>query len=280
MILFSIAAAMASGVRFSTRSFGPCGEVPTQPENILVVGAGGRTGREVVYQSLKNGHNVIALTPSLKRDSLRVPRGSATSDGIDISTNIMNLNNYDYSPQLHVVVGSVLNHESLNDCFTNYGKISSVILAHGGNPNDVGNNMLAHGTLNVLNYMRHQNCKKITAVTSVGIKESYIPVPSFFKDRIDTIYKHAFADKANQEYYLEKSDTCWCIVRPGGLTFDAPKNYVDIVPLPKKIGTISRADVAGFCLRSVTDPDFAFFGQKISISNDNSFGIPATPLRV
>jgi nucleoside-diphosphate-sugar epimerase len=269
MILFSIAAAMTNGVRFSTRSFGPCGEVPTQPENILVIGAGGRTGREIMYQSLKNGHNVIGLTPSLKRESLRVPIGSAMRDGIDIHANILDLNDYDYSPKLNIVIGSVLDHQSLYDCFTKYGKISSVILALGGNPNHVGNNMLSHGTLNVLNYMRHKNCKKITAVTSVGIKESYFQAPIFFRNRIDTIYKDVFADKANQEYFLEKSDTSWCIVRPGGLTFDAPKKYVDVVPLREKIGTISRADLAGFCLRSVTDPEFRFFGKKISISNDN-----------
>ena len=267
---FATLSTFADALRVSTRCFGPCAEVPAKQQNILVAGAGGKTGREVVYQLLKGGHNVVALVRSEKRDNFRVPSGSAKLDGIHANKNMIDLYDDEYGPKLRIVQGSVVDEDTIADCFQQHGKISSVIVALGGKTNDVGNNMLSSGTFNILNHMRFGNCKRITAVTSVGLKESYSQAPMFFRGLVATIYKDMFKDKADQEYHLEKSDTTWCIVRPGGLTLEAPKNYVDVIPWAETIGTISRADVAGFCVRSVTDPEFTLARTKVSISNDKT----------
>ena len=52
----------------------------------LVVGANGKTGREVVYQSLKSGKNVVGLVRSNK--PIFIPPGSAQTDGLSTRVEI------------------------------------------------------------------------------------------------------------------------------------------------------------------------------------------------
>ena len=51
-----------------------------------VVGANGKTGREVVYQSLKSGKNVVGLVRSNK--PIFIPPGSAQTDGLSTRVEI------------------------------------------------------------------------------------------------------------------------------------------------------------------------------------------------
>lgn len=230
---------------------------------ILVVGGAGKTGREIIYQSLKNNMEVVSLVRSTNKDII-VPEGSGKQDNIGL----IKLNDF---YKLNIVEGSVTNDTDVNYCFDKFD-IDGVIISLGGNTNKVGKNMLEVGTKHVIESMKKNNCKKISVITSVGTGDSYDQAPLFFKGLMATIYKDMFVDKNNQEKLFDTHqighDLEWCVIRPGGLTL-GPLTENNIIPTNDIIGSISRADVAKFCIDSMND-SFPYSKQKVSISNLNA----------
>lgn len=80
-----------------------------------------------------------------------------------------------------------------------------------------------------------------------------------------TAMKKIFQDKNAQEEVVKQSGLEYCIVRPGGLTVDAPTGVINVIE--GEAGSIPRADVAQFCLSAVTDDDFPYIGQAPCISS-------------
>ena len=77
--------------------------------------------------------------------------------------------------------------------------------------------------------------------------------------------KKIFLDKNNQEKVTRESGLEYCIVRPGGLTVDPPTGIVNVID--GEAGSITRADVASFCLDAVTVDDFPYIGKAPCISS-------------
>lgn len=79
-----------------------------------------------------------------------------------------------------------------------------------------------------------------------------------------------FEDKNNQERLFTGSgapgaDLEWTVVRPGGLTVEAPTGTINVIE--GEAGSISRADVADFCLGSALDADFPYLRRTPCISS-------------
>lgn len=245
---------------------------PLIREAVLVLGGAGKTGSEVVYQALKSGQDVVTLVRKSNSD-VKVPSGSGKVDNIfdEYKKNDVSLSEYSKNKEgfgkLLVFDGSVTNGDDISKCFEN-NNIDSVVVALGGSTRDVGNNMLECGTRNVVNEMNNRLCKRIAVVTSVGTGDSYDQAPLFFKGLMATLYRDMFVDKNNQEKVFNVGEIGneleWCIVRPGGLTLGEPTG--EIHPTKEIIGSISRADVASFCLGILKD-DFEYINEKVSISN-------------
>ena len=79
------------------------------------------------------------------------------------------------------------------------------------------------------------------------------------------IVKKIFTDKNNQEKVVQESGLDWCIVRPGGLTVDPPSGVINVID--GEAGSITRADVASFCLDAVKTADFPYIGKTPCISS-------------
>ena len=80
-----------------------------------------------------------------------------------------------------------------------------------------------------------------------------------------TAMKKIFNDKNNQEKVVQESGLEYCIVRPGGLTIDPPTGIVNVIE--GEAGSITRADVASFCLDAVKRDDFPYIGKTPCISS-------------
>lgn len=74
---------------------------------------------------------------------------------------------------------------------------------------------------------------------------------------MDLTLKSILEAKAEQEQLVKASGLDWVIVRPGGLT-DGPRTgaYRYGTDPTLKAGRVSRADVADFVLRQLTDDSF------------------------
>ena len=69
----------------------------------------------------------------------------------------------------------------------------------------------------------------------------------------------------NQEKVTAASGLEYCIVRPGGLTVEPPTGIINVID--GEAGSITRADVASFCLDAVLMEDFPYIGKAPCISS-------------
>lgn len=218
---------------------------------IAVFGASGLTAQECVYQALQDGDKVVGLTR--KPANVVVPKGSGgDKEGQPLS-----------DPNLTVIGGDVTNKADVAKVFKN--DIDGVVVALGGKTSDVGDTMLTDGTNNIMAAMKSNGVKRIAVVTSIGAGDSKDQAPFAFKVLMMTVMKKIFTDKNNQERAVEESGLDYCIVRPGGLTVDAPTGVINVID--GEAGSIPRADVAQFCLEAVKDADFPYVGKAPCISS-------------
>eukprot|EP00979_Chaetoceros_neogracilis_P019010 scaffold11600_cov256-Chaetoceros_neogracile.AAC.12 len=226
-------------------------------KTIAVFGASGLASSECVYQALKNGDTVIGLarTPS----NLVIPAGS----GGDKAGQPL------VDDKLIMIKGDVTNAADVAKVFE-AGKIDGVIVGLGGKTADVGETMLTDGTNVIMSAMKQNDVKRVAVITSIGAGDSKDQAPFFFKILMATAMKKIFTDKNNQEEAVKKSGLEFCIIRPGGLTVEAPTGIVNVID--GQAGSISRADVAEFCLDAITMEDFPYIGKNPCISSVGGTG--------
>lgn len=221
-------------------------------KTIAVIGASGQTSSECVYQALQNGDKVIGLTRN--PSNLKIPSGSGGDKaGQSIS-----------DPNLTVIGGDVTKPEDVAKVFEG-SSIDGVIVALGGKTSDVGDTMLTDGTKNVIDAMKTNGVTRLSVVTSIGVGDSEKQAPFFFKILMMTAMKKIFVDKNSQEAVVVDSGLEYCIIRPGGLTVDPPLGVINVID--GEAGSIPRADVAQFCLDSITVEDFPYIGKTPCISS-------------
>jgi putative NADH-flavin reductase len=106
--------------------------------------------------------------------------------------------------------------------------------------------------------MRRHSIRRIVAVSSIGVGDSVVNVPVFFRVLMPIFFRGAILpDKEGMEIQLQHSDLDWTIVRPAGLT-DGPRTNSVRIFTPashRHVRRIARKDVAAFILDHVTDTD-------------------------
>jgi putative NADH-flavin reductase len=116
--------------------------------------------------------------------------------------------------------------------------------------------VFSEGTKNVVEAMKKTSCKRLICVTGIGAGDSRNH-GGFFYDKIiyHLLFKRIYEDKDRQETIVRESGLDWVIVRPGFLTNGIHTGkYRILTELDGvKAGKISRADVADFILREVTE---------------------------
>ncbi len=203
------------------------GESLSPPKSILVIGATGGTGRELVSQALERGLQVTALA----RDPTRLQ--------ID-------------HPNLSVVQGDVLDAPSIQAAMRGQ---DAVISALGHKRFFMPTRILSGGTGNVLAAMDTHGVKRFVCETSLGIGSSAGRMGLYYTFFvIPVILPFYFWDKTRQERIISQSNAEWTLVRPGALTDGEGRRVYREGP---KIGSllttvrISRSDVASFMLNQL-----------------------------
>ena len=196
--------------------------------NILVIGASGRTGREIVGQALGQGHVVTAL--------VRNPS--------DITRQ------HDH---LKVVPGDVLDRDSVEAAV---GGQQAVLSALGARTHE-RTTVLSEGTKNVIRAMEQQGVRRFVCESSLGVGDSRGQLGLLFDWIVLPLWlRHVYRDKEVQERDIKQSHLDWVIVRPALLT-NGPRTGVYQVGLKYNrssiVPRISRADVADFMLKQLTD---------------------------
>jgi len=196
--------------------------------NLLIVGATGGTGMQLVSQALERGHRVTAL---VRKERPMEPR-----------------------PGLITVLGNVLEPSSLERAVRGQ---DAVLSALGHKQWFRPTRILSEGTRNLIEAMRRHGVRRFVCETALGISDAWwqlgLYYTLFVRPFILPLY---FWDKTRQEAIIRASDLDWTIVRPGVLTNGPKRGHYRHGP---RVGhwlwtvRISRADVAAFMLDQLTD---------------------------
>ena len=195
---------------------------------LAIFGATGGTGRLVAEKALAQGYEVSALVRDPGRLALVHDR-------------------------LTVVTGNVLDTVAVEQTLNGAG---AAIISLGNTSNNP-DYIVSEGTRVILAAMKKLAVPRVVVVSSIGVGDSKDQVPFFFKMLMKSALKKPMEDKERQEAAVMASGLDWIIVRPGGLT-DNPATGSYKAGLDKTIvaGQVSRADVADFVLRQVTDDTY------------------------
>jgi putative NADH-flavin reductase len=198
---------------------------------LLIFGATGGTGRELVEQALDQGHQVAAFA-----------RNPAKIDDIQ-------------NANLEVVRGDVLDETVVEGAVAGQGVVLSTIGASAGR-----STLREDGTRNIVKAMAKTGVRRLISLSSLGVGDSRGNLTFFTKHIVvDVFLRHAFADHERQEAVVRQSSLDWIIVRPPHLK-DGPRTGVYRHGFPTTDttirGVISRADVADFMLGQLTDDTY------------------------
>ena len=195
-----------------------------RPHHLLIVGATGGTGRELVAQALDRGYLVTALARDPAKLTTRHER-------------------------LEVAPGNVLDPTTLDAALRG---CDAVVCALGHKRFLWPTSIQSKGARHLVEAMRRQGATRLVAVTSLGLGDS--------AGRLGLIYTlltlpfvlpFYFADKARQEQVIAGGPVDWVIVRPGALTRGPARGrYRQGRTAGGYLLTrsIARADVAAFML--------------------------------
>ena len=196
--------------------------------NLLIVGATGGTGQQLVSQALERSHRVTALVRKMPSAEPR--------------------------PGLITVLGNVLDASSLDGAVQGQ---NAVLSALGHKQFFRPTHILSEGTRNLIGAMRRHGVRRFVCETALGISDAWwqmgLYYTLFVRPIILPLY---FWDKTRQEAVIRASDLDWTIVRPGALTNGPKRGHYRHGP---RVGhwlrtvRISRADVAAFMLDQLTD---------------------------
>ena len=195
---------------------------------LLIIGATGGTGRELVAKALEQGHEVTALARNPEKLNVK-------------------------HRHLHTMKGDVTHLQCVEQAV---GGQDAVLCALGTRVLRK-NTIQSDGTRNIIHAMRHHAVQRLVLESSLDVGDSRGQLGFFFAHIIRPIFlRNVFADKEVQERLVMESPLEWIIVRPAYLT-NGPRagNYrAGFSTTDRNIKRkISRADTADFMIKQVTD---------------------------
>lgn len=199
---------------------------------LLVFGATGGTGREIVNQALERGHYVTAFARKPERLGISHQR-------------------------LSVARGDVMDAASVDAAMPGH---DAVLCALGSRQYLLPTNILAKGTRHIVAAMQTHGVRRLVCETSLGVSDSFGLLGLYYTLFVyPVVMPFYWFDKEDQEKLVKKSNLEWVIVRPGQLTNGPKRGQYQHGP---KVGnylwsvSISRADVADFMLNQLGDTPY------------------------
>lgn len=203
---------------------------------LVVFGATGKTGQEIVKQALKQGYEVTAFV----RDPAKV-----TLEHGDLKN----------------ITGDIFDITAVAQAIQGQ---DAVICALG--TSELGKTTLrSEGTAIIIDAMNEKHVNRLVVVSAMGVAESWSTLSFVNKLFFATLLRSAQQDHEKQEVVVKESDLDWTIIRPSGLT-DTPLtgSYSIGENILGKTSRIARADVAHAILIELDDNAFVHKAPTIT----------------
>jgi len=204
------------------------GNTPSFARKLLVFGATGPTGRHIVAEAQRRGHEVTAL--------VRSPEKAMDMTGVRIAT------------------GDARDERAIREAVKGQDAVISALGTPASPFREV--TLLSTATKALVHAMETEDVARLVAITGIGAGDS-AGHGGFFFDRLifPLLLRKVYADKNRQEAIIRKSKLDWVIVRPSILNNKPTRGEVRAFDDLSNFngGTISRADVASFVIDQVGD---------------------------
>ena len=198
--------------------------------HVIVLGATGRTGLELVQQALARGYAVTAV--------VRDPTRLGLEDG-----------------NLQIAVADMLKPDEVRAALDR--PADAVVSALGIFPRKPSTE-LSDGFRHVLDAMQAAGHRRLVCITSFGCGDTARQAPLLLRwFAFGYLFRYAIQDKDRQEDMVRNSGLDYTIVRPAGL-YDGESPGEPLVwegdkPAEVKRFKVSRRAVAEYCLNSLDD---------------------------
>ncbi len=198
---------------------------------ILIMGASRGIGLETVKAGLVAGHAVRAFS----RSAANIPITDA---------------------KLTKIAGDALSRPDLDKALSGADAVIQSLGVAGVQELIFGTTLFSASTRVLVDAMQAATVKRLIAVTGAGAGNSRGRI-GFLYDNLmfPLLLQRVYADKDVAEDIIAKSSLDWTIARPGVLTNGAATGRYKVLPEMKdwRGGSISRADVADFLIKQVSD---------------------------
>lgn len=194
--------------------------------SLLVLGASGGVGREVLAQGLEAGHSITAVTRS---------RSAITTA----------------HPRLTVHEADALDPRALTPITAGHDAV--IVVLGGGRKGGVR----GPGTAAAIAAMQEAGVRRLVVQSSLGVGDSRPALTPFWKYvMFGLLLREGYADHHEQERVTRASGLDWTITRPGAFV-DGPRTRRYRRGFPpvreRRVATISRPDVADLLLELAVD---------------------------
>lgn len=193
---------------------------------LVVFGATGGTGRELVKQALGHGHAVRAFVRD--PDRLKV-----------------------IHHRLEVITGDVGDAKQVGDAVRGQDAVLVALGVNERKPNTV----LSDAVRTLTGAMEGEGVRRLLMVSSLGVGDSQGQLgPIYTRILIPLLLKEIFADKETAEAVVRESPLDWTLVRPGRLTNARLTGRYRAAPDAARgrwFPRIARADVADYMLNAL-----------------------------
>ena len=192
---------------------------------LLILGATGATGQNLLEQALAAGHEVTAL--------VRNPAGLTITHA-----------------RLAVAIGEATDSRALESSMVGQETVLSAL----GAGNSLRSEIASRAVAALIPAMRARALKRVIFLSAFGVGETFEQASLVQRLMYRTLLRQIFADKAKANSMLRQSDLDWTLVCPTVLTNGARVGTYRVgerlamTGLPK----ISRADVASFMLEQLS----------------------------
>ena len=196
---------------------------------LIVFGSTGSIGRHLLNQALQQGYSVTAFARDVAK--------------IDIQ-----------HENLQVIQGDVMDSASVERAIPGHDAVLCSIGA--GRKGKIR----SEGTRNIINAMEKAGVRRFICQSTLGVGDSQANLNFFWKYiMFGFLLRPAYTDHVNQENHVMQSKLDWTIIRPAAFTDgERTGQYLHGFSGTDKAAKlkISRADVADFMLKQLTDDTY------------------------
>lgn len=212
---------------------------------VVVLGASGAVGGELVQQAVARGWDVVAVARA--SSSIEVPP--------HVALHRCELTDVDGLTAAFQGADAVLSAVGLNlPGFSPFGQAEVP-------------DLLSRCTPIIVDAMKRAGVGAVVAVSAGGVGDSAAVMPGFFRLLIKlTSLRRLYPELEAMEEAYRGSGLRACCARPTTLTLDPPTGRVVVADKLSGNPTIPRADLAGWMLDTVEQDRFDVFGPVLTVT--------------